>query len=57
MAELAMDMVYSSMFYNSLSKEEINKLHPRKYYPSEISLMCNTWEYKENDFKNWYYIK
>ena len=56
-ADDALDVIWWVMALESMWKEEINKMYPRKYYPSEISLMVSTWEYKESDFINWFYIK
>ena len=55
-ADDAIDQIYWIMALESLWKEEIEIMFPRKYYPAEISLMVASWEYKESDFKNWIFI-
>lgn len=55
-ADDAIDQINWLMALESLWKEEIDRMFPRKYYPSEISLMVSSWEYSLSDFKNWIFI-
>lgn len=52
----ALDIMWGTMALDSLWKEEIAKMYPRQYYPAEISFLVSSWEYKNEDFRNWFYV-
>lgn len=55
-ADDAIDIIWWTMALDSLWKDEVAKMYPRKYSPTEISLFVSSWEYKNEDFINWFYI-
>ena len=54
-ADDAIDQIYWVMALKCLWKEEVNKMFPRHYYPSEISLFETGGDIKKWDFKKWIY--